>query len=137
MRFGFLSLNGLIVFFLLFSMQTLAEYRVFLLNIVTQSPTPGPRTEAGKPGNSQSVPQNKSGTATNSESDKKPNLRQVKSSLDPHQYVRYYPLAANETISYTETWMCKGNTSGERPYCDNPKDKTRTPASRPDPDSKP
>ena len=47
-------------------------------------------------------------------------LRQVASNLDPDQYPGYYPLQFGETVSYTETWMCRGRT-GEGPNCKSPR----------------
>jgi hypothetical protein len=48
--------------------------------------------------------------------------RVVKSNLDPLQYRHYYPIKAEEQITYRATWMCRGNTSGGKPICPNPKD---------------
>jgi hypothetical protein len=45
--------------------------------------------------------------------------RVVLSSLDPDQYRGYYPLDPGETITYRDTWMCKGNTS-EKQICPKP-----------------
>ena len=47
--------------------------------------------------------------------------REVLSTLDPDQYPGYHPLKEGETVSYTETWMCRGRTS-ERPLCPNQKE---------------
>lgn len=51
--------------------------------------------------------------------------RFVPSTLDPLQYPLYYPLNAGETVSYTETWRCRGRTDYFKDYCPNP----RAPAS--------
>lgn len=50
--------------------------------------------------------------------------RVVVSSLDPRQYRRYYPIKADETITYRQTWMCRGNTSGHKPTCPKPDEET-------------
>lgn len=52
--------------------------------------------------------------------------RQFDSTLDPDQYITFYPLKTDETIRYTQTWRCKGNTSGLKPQC--PQPEKRTPA---------
>ncbi len=46
--------------------------------------------------------------------------REVLSNLDPLQYPGYYPLQADERISYTDTWMCFGRTNGKA-ICPDPK----------------
>jgi hypothetical protein len=58
--------------------------------------------------------------------------RTVKSNLTPAQYREYSGMTAQETVTYTDTWKCFGNTS-RRPFCPNPKDQgAATPApSRP------
>ncbi|MEN0059238.1 MAG: hypothetical protein AAGB31_10430 [Bdellovibrio sp.] len=71
----------------------LAEYRVFVLKIEQQS------------ANSQAAP----------------SFRLVESTLDPEQYRMYYPVAANERITYIDTWRCYGRTDGFVPHCPNPK----------------
>ena len=43
----------------------------------------------------------------------------VKSTLDPDQYVGYFPQAAGTHIKYTETWMCRGRTDN-LPMCKSP-----------------
>lgn len=83
--------------FLLMPLFSQAEYRVFLLKIEKVSPTATP---------ADSVP---------------PAYRLVESTLDPLQYPGYYPVAADERVTYIETWRCKGNTSGFKPHCPNPK----------------
>ncbi len=45
--------------------------------------------------------------------------RQIPSNLDPDQYLGYYHLQAGETLTYIDTWMCKGRTN-EMPPCPNP-----------------
>lgn len=60
--------------------------------------------------------------------------RIVLAALDPDQYRGYHALDPNETISYRDTWMCKGNT-GDKPIC--PKPETRQkPSQGPDPKTK-
>ena len=53
-------------------------------------------------------------------------IRQVLSNLDPDQYPGYYPLKSGETLSYKDTWMCRGRTNGTPP-CPNPKDLIQEP----------
>lgn len=43
------------------------------------------------------------------------------SSLTPAQYALYYPLPTGTKIRYRATWMCRGNTSFQKPVCPNPK----------------
>lgn len=80
-----------------------AEYRVFLLKIETPSSDPN-------------IP---------------PNVRFIPSNLDPEQYPLYYPIKANEKISYTETWRCYGRTDSFQDYCPNPKARQPTVESLP------
>lgn len=49
--------------------------------------------------------------------------RTVYSTMDPLQYKTIYPLAADESIEYTATWRCRGNTSGFKIHCARPLDK--------------
>ena len=46
--------------------------------------------------------------------------RKTVSNLDPRQYRRYYPTKLGETVMYTSTWMCRGNTSHFQSVCPNP-----------------
>ncbi|AZZ36242.1 hypothetical protein CIK05_05365 [Bdellovibrio sp. qaytius] len=46
--------------------------------------------------------------------------KQFDSTLDPEQYQTFYSLKADETISYTQTWRCKGRTSDFKPHCMQP-----------------
>jgi len=46
--------------------------------------------------------------------------RQIQTTLDPEQYKTLYPLNEGETLSYVDTWMCKGRTDDFRPHCDKP-----------------
>jgi hypothetical protein len=48
-------------------------------------------------------------------------VRQIKSSLDPDQYRGYHPLNQGETITYIDTWMCRGRT-GHVPTCPSPRE---------------
>jgi len=52
--------------------------------------------------------------------------RVERSSLDPKQYTRYYPVKVDEAVTYRATWMCRGNTSHAKPLC--PQPDTRSPA---------
>ena len=54
-----------------------------------------------------------------------PEIRTTMSTLDPLQYPYYYPLADNEIVSYTETWMCRGRTSDFAPICPPPPKKSK------------
>ncbi|MGZ3769883.1 MAG: hypothetical protein ACXVCP_03410 [Bdellovibrio sp.] len=94
------------VFFFLISFTiplfSFAEYRVFVLKI-------SKKTAAPTPGNSR---------APAEASD----FRLVESTLDPEQYRYYYPIAADETVTYTATWRCYGRTDNFKPHCPNPKD---------------
>ena len=44
------------------------------------------------------------------------------SNLDPLQYRRYYPVKPDESVTYRQTWMCRGNTSHFKRICPNPKE---------------
>lgn len=85
-----------------------AEYRVFLLKI-EKAPTAPP-----SPGTSPAPTDETSA----------PRIRYVESNLDPWQYRGYYPVADDETITYVDTWRCRGRTDN-REFCPNP----RAPAS--------
>lgn len=81
-------------FFLLSPSLSQAEYRVFLLKI-TKKPAD---------------PQNPS-----------QDFRLVESTLDHIQYRFYYPVTADEEITYIDTWRCYGRTGDFQPLCPNPK----------------
>jgi hypothetical protein len=89
------------------SLQAEAEYRVFLLKISK------PSTDPTKPAVE----------------------RTVQSTLDPQQYRDYYPIALDETVTYTETWRCTGRTDQFKDLCPNPTSKKAqnqdTPVSNP------
>lgn len=94
MKYRFL----LSAFFLFFApVAAFAEYRVFLLKISKRS------TDASAP---QTAPQD---------------FRLVESTLDHIQYRYYYPVAADEDVTYIATWRCRGRTSDFKPHCPNPK----------------
>ncbi|MBX2987064.1 MAG: hypothetical protein KF802_04120 [Bdellovibrionaceae bacterium] len=76
-----------------------AEYRVFVLKISKAPPAPGQPAEE----------------------------RFIESNLDPWQYVGFYPIHPTETVTYTDTWMCRERTGG-RPFCPNPRDPASVPA---------
>lgn len=46
--------------------------------------------------------------------------RIVISSLDPLQYSGYYDLGAGEIVMYRDTWMCWGDSSYHKKYCEKP-----------------
>lgn len=46
--------------------------------------------------------------------------RQFDSTLDPEQYLTFFTLKPDETISYTQTWRCKGRTSDFKAHCAQP-----------------
>ncbi|MEK2688103.1 hypothetical protein [Bdellovibrio sp. GT3] len=87
-------------FFSLIPMLAQAEYRVFVLKISTSA----------KPSEGQDASENT-----------EPAFRLVESTLDPEQYRAFYPVAADETITYIDTWRCYGRTGGMKPLCPNPK----------------
>lgn len=70
-----------------------AEYRVFMLKIMKKSQDPNMAQD----------------------------FRLVESTLDPIQYRYYYPVAADEEVTYTDTWRCYGRTGDFQPLCPNPK----------------
>lgn len=47
--------------------------------------------------------------------------KQVETTLDPEQYIGFYPLRQGEEISYIETWRCWGNTNSFKAHCPNPR----------------
>jgi hypothetical protein len=57
-------------------------------------------------------------------------VKQVQTTLDPEQYIGFYPLQKGQTISYIETWKCLGRTDLFKPHCDNPRLLDRNPASQ-------
>ncbi|MNK07432.1 hypothetical protein D3C87_253460 [compost metagenome] len=90
-------------FIFLLPLSSKAEYRVFLLKIAKRAPaTATPEAVTQTPPLTQ-------------------DYRLVESTLDPIQYRYYYPVAADEEVSYTETWRCYGRTDGFKPHCPNPK----------------
>jgi flagella basal body P-ring formation protein FlgA len=46
--------------------------------------------------------------------------RQIQSTLDPEQYKSLNPLSPDETITYQDTWLCRGNTGDFRQHCARP-----------------
>lgn len=76
------------------SVSASAEYRVFLLKIEKRATTTA------------------EGEAVQA--------RFVESTLDPEQYRGYYPVAADEIVTYTDTWRCRGRTD-RLPLCPNPR----------------
>lgn len=86
-------LSVFILSFLFSPQHSHAEYRVFLLKIMKKSQDP-------------QIAQD---------------FRLVESTLDPIQYKAYYPVAADEEVTYTDTWRCYGRTSDFMPHCPNPK----------------
>lgn len=52
--------------------------------------------------------------------------KQFDSTLDPDQYITFFPLKQDEIIQYTQTWRCKGRTSDFKAHCVQPE--KRTPA---------
>ena len=98
MRSAFHCITGLI---LIISLEVMAEYRVFRLEI-------GPRPPRGQA----------KGTAV------APNLgggRVVLSTLDPQQYREFYPVSPQDQVIYTKTWRCFGDTSGFQALCPDPR----------------
>lgn len=47
--------------------------------------------------------------------------KQIETTLDPEQYIGFYPLKNDEEISYIETWRCLGRTDFFKSHCDNPR----------------
>ncbi len=84
-------------FFLLLSLSpwsAIAEYRVFELRIL-ETNLDDPLAEAQV-------------------------VRHVTTTLDPFQYVEYYPLNPGETFEYLGSWMCWGSTAHFAPLCPRP-----------------
>lgn len=46
-------------------------------------------------------------------------VRQIQSTLDPDQYKSLYE-PKDETITYVQTWRCKGSTDHFAPHCQSP-----------------
>ncbi len=46
--------------------------------------------------------------------------RQILATLDPVQYQTIFPLTADETVTYVQTWRCKGRTDQLKAYCQSP-----------------
>lgn len=87
----------------LFLTPAQAEYRVFVLQITKTAVT---SPELAKDPKAEPAP---------------PTIRTLISTLDPEQYIGYFPLEEGETIKYTDTWMCTGRTGGFQPTCANPR----------------
>ena len=47
-------------------------------------------------------------------------VRQIQSTLDPEQFENVYPPNPNETLTYVQTWRCKGNTNHYQAHCQSP-----------------
>ncbi|QLY24383.1 hypothetical protein [Bdellovibrio sp. KM01] len=77
-----------------------AEYRVFVLKISKRAPA---------------------GAAANASAEGDQGFRLVESTLDHVQYRYFYPVAADEEVTYIDTWRCYGRTGGMTPHCPNPK----------------
>lgn len=50
--------------------------------------------------------------------------KQFDSTLDPEQYITFFPLTSDEIIEYTQTWRCKGRTSDFKAHCVQPEKRT-------------
>ncbi len=115
-------LSAFLFIFLGISLSVQAEYRVFVLKISRKPATaqtlppvvPLDPTSNSNP-NSDSIAD--SNSATNQASD----FRLVESTLDPEQYRYFYPVKADEEVTYIDTWRCYGRTDGFKPLCSNPK----------------
>lgn len=81
------------LFLLMTPSLCLAEYRVFLLKIMKRSVNPQAAQD----------------------------FRLVESTLDHVQYRYYHPVAADEDVTYIDTWRCYGRTGDFQPHCPNPK----------------
>ncbi len=46
--------------------------------------------------------------------------RQIQSTLDPEQYQSVYPVGTDESLTYVQTWRCKGNTNHYQSHCQSP-----------------
>lgn len=102
-----------IFLFLIFHTKTsMAEYRVFELEITTYA-----EEEKAEDG----------ATLFQSAKIKKPleeiEKKYIISNLDPEQYRGFYIIRPNQRIRYVNTWRCPGRTSN-KDYCPNPKVKT-------------
>lgn len=53
-------------------------------------------------------------------------VKTFKSSLDPDQYRGFYPLQDGESITYIDTWMCRGRTENFQPICASPREQMPT-----------
>lgn len=53
-------------------------------------------------------------------------VRFIQSTLDPVQYRSIYQ-PKDETITYVQTWRCRGATDGFKPHCQSPEMKPTTP----------
>lgn len=108
-KWGFVAIRFLFallgVFF--FSTPTLvqADYRVFLLRI----------TKIKKPASPKD-----SNAVDDANTKEEATFREELSTLDPQQYRGYFPVAADEVVTYTATWRCHGRTNGQD-LCPNPK----------------
>lgn len=85
-----------------------AEYRVFVLKISKKAAPAKESAPAPAP------------TPTSLD------FRLVESTLDPEQYRYYHTVAADEEITYIDTWRCYGRTDNFRSLCPNPKGQNST-----------
>lgn len=58
--------------------------------------------------------------------------REFKTSLDPFQWVAFYPLKSTESLDYKDTWICPDDTSDDYEYCPSPRAKTEPSTSNPE-----
>ncbi|WP_413293239.1 hypothetical protein ACLSU7_17795 [Bdellovibrio sp. HCB185ZH] len=79
-----------------------AEYRVFVLKISKRAAATA-------------------GASVDTSAEGEPSFRLVESTLDHVQYRYFYPVAADEDVTYIDTWRCYGRTGGGIPHCPNPK----------------
>lgn len=52
--------------------------------------------------------------------------RETLSTLDPFQYISFYPLKPTESLDYIDTWRCFEDTSNKE-YCPSPRAKKENP----------
>ena len=61
--------------------------------------------------------------------------KEVLSTLDAYQYTSYYPVEPDVSVEYVDSWLCLGDTSNFRKYCEKPITREAASIEEPNPDN--
>ncbi len=123
-----------VAFFSIFASTACAEYRVF--NMVLSDWPEAPSVPAAtEPSAATEPPPTTAQSAEVTAAPRPLKETQFLSHLDPQQYVGYFPLKKNQSLRYTQTWMCPGRTDHFKPYCPNPAQRAPAAGATTPPDS--